>query len=82
MQKECSRRFCVDIDGLNSLVKNEKYILQNTSSGQDHMKIVVTVTADDITHAVRSAKYLNYIKLHHLFSYLGYKSTFTKTFFF
>ncbi|KAG8199807.1 hypothetical protein JTE90_000899 [Oedothorax gibbosus] len=54
---ECARRFpdCEQLYGVDSLVKNEKFLLTNTStsggSATDTIQAVVTLIGDDICHA-------------------------------
>ncbi|XP_046912071.1 uncharacterized protein LOC124493062 [Dermatophagoides farinae] len=49
---ECSRRFPVPIDGVETMVKTEKYILASMNNAMnDQIKVSCTLCADNITHA-------------------------------
>lgn len=49
--QECTRRFPVKIDGIENLVKSEKYSF-SYSGGQDQIKIATTLLGDNISQAV------------------------------
>ncbi|RWS30562.1 protein rogdi-like protein [Leptotrombidium deliense] len=48
---ECCRRFPVTIPDIESLVKSEKYSLQQNIGQQDQLKIALSLFGDNISHA-------------------------------